>query len=75
MLDMVATAVPPVLPAAMTFCIAVSQFRLRRDKIYCINSKSIILGGSIDTFCFDKTGTLTEDGLDLSCVHPVSNAK
>uniref|UniRef100_T1G367 P-type ATPase A domain-containing protein n=1 Tax=Helobdella robusta TaxID=6412 RepID=T1G367_HELRO len=70
MLDIVTIVVPPALPAALTYSIAIAQYRLKRNSIFCLNSKSINVCGSLDAFCFDKTGTLTEDGLDIYCIQP-----
>ncbi|XP_011496793.1 PREDICTED: probable cation-transporting ATPase 13A3 [Ceratosolen solmsi marchali] len=57
--------VPPALPSVMAVGKMYALFRLKNRQIYCINTRAIIISGSIDCVCFDKTGTLTEDGLDL----------
>ncbi|XP_058794297.1 polyamine-transporting ATPase 13A3-like [Phymastichus coffea] len=57
--------IPPALPSVMAVGKMYAIFRLKKRKIYCINTRAINISGSIDCVCFDKTGTLTEDGLDM----------
>ncbi|XP_064645637.1 polyamine-transporting ATPase 13A3-like [Lineus longissimus] len=64
-LDILTFTVPPSLPAVMTLGNVYAQGRLKRNKIFCLNSKYINIAGTLDLVCFDKTGTLTNDGLDL----------
>lgn len=52
--DLITIAVPPVLPAAMTFGRLYAQKRLEKNNIYCIMPKTINVAGSIDCVCFDK---------------------
>uniref|UniRef100_A0A0C9QI04 Cation-transporting ATPase n=1 Tax=Fopius arisanus TaxID=64838 RepID=A0A0C9QI04_9HYME len=73
-LDIITIVIPPALPAAMTVGKLYAQARLKKEQIYCINSRVINVSGSINCICFDKTGTLTEDGLDMWGVVPNSNA-
>ncbi|XP_030755212.1 probable cation-transporting ATPase 13A3 [Sitophilus oryzae] len=73
-LDLITIVVPPALPAAMTVGSFYAQIRLKKNQIFCISPRSINVSGGINCVCFDKTGTLTEDGLDLLCVVPVSEA-
>ncbi|KAK9876239.1 hypothetical protein WA026_012539 [Henosepilachna vigintioctopunctata] len=70
-LDLVTIAIPPALPAAMTIGKLYAQERLKKKRIYCINSRVINVSGSVNCVCFDKTGTLTEDELDLWGVQPM----
>lgn len=72
-LDIITIVIPPALPAAMTVGKLYAQSRLKKDKIYCINSRVINVTGSLNCICFDKTGTLTEDGLDMMGIVPVIN--
>ncbi|XP_073986306.1 polyamine-transporting ATPase 13A3-like isoform X2 [Rhodnius prolixus] len=72
-LDLFTTIVPPALPAAMTVGRLYALKRLKKHKIFCINSRIINVSGSLNCVCFDKTGTLTEDGLDMWGVIPISN--
>lgn len=74
-LDLVTIAIPPALPIAMTVGKLYAIDRLKKNNIYCINSKVINVSGSVDCVCFDKTGTLTEDELDMWGVLPVNNNK
>ncbi|CAH1997974.1 unnamed protein product [Acanthoscelides obtectus] len=53
-LDVVTIAVPPALPAAMTVGKLYALNRLKKSKIFCINSRVINVTGSIDCVCFDK---------------------
>ncbi|XP_032458038.1 probable cation-transporting ATPase 13A3 isoform X2 [Nasonia vitripennis] len=64
-LDIITIVIPPALPAVMTVGKLYAQSRLKRQKIYCVNTRAINVSGSINCVCFDKTGTLTEDGLDM----------
>ncbi|KAJ8686408.1 hypothetical protein QAD02_022202 [Eretmocerus hayati] len=64
-LDLITIVVPPALPAVMTVGKLYAQARLKKQQIYCINTRAINVSGSINCICFDKTGTLTEDGLDM----------
>lgn len=72
-LDIITIVVPPALPAAMTVGKLYAIGRLKKNKIFCMNSRVINVTGSINCVCFDKTGTLTEDGLDMFGVIPVIN--
>nr|CAH7713816.1 unnamed protein product [Callosobruchus chinensis] len=74
-LDVVTIAVPPALPAAMTVGKLYALNRLKKSKIFCINSRVINVTGSVDCVCFDKTGTLTENELDMWGIVPVENGK
>nr|CAI5860822.1 unnamed protein product [Callosobruchus analis] len=74
-LDVVTIAVPPALPAAMTVGKLYALNRLKKSKIFCINSRVINVTGSVDCVCFDKTGTLTENELDMWGVVPVENGE
>ncbi|RZC32699.1 cation-transporting ATPase 13A3, partial [Asbolus verrucosus] len=74
-LDLITIAIPPALPAAMTVGKLYALNRLKKNQIYCINSRVINVSGSVDCVCFDKTGTLTEDGLDMWGVVPVEGNK
>ncbi|GLV38282.1 anne boleyn [Carabus blaptoides fortunei] len=72
-LDIITIVVPPALPAAMTVGKLYAIGRLKKNKIYCMNSRVVNVTGSINCVCFDKTGTLTEDGLDMWGVVPVKD--
>lgn len=67
-LDLLVTAVSPVLPAAVWIGMNLSVKRLQRMKIMCNNVHRINSISDIDTVIFDKTGTLTEDGLDVHII-------
>jgi cation-transporting ATPase 13A3/4/5 len=54
-------AIPPSLPAAMSFGVSFAIDRLRRSQIFCISPPKVVASGRVDTICFDKTGTLTEE--------------
>ena len=64
-LNLIATAVPPALPAAMTIGTIFSISRLKGHKIFCISPPRVNVSGRINLMVFDKTGTLTEDGLEV----------
>ncbi|CAL1273355.1 unnamed protein product [Larinioides sclopetarius] len=72
-LNVVTFFVPPSLPAVLTSINEQAQRRLRKQDIYCLNSRYINFAGGLDVVCFDKTGTLTEDSLDISVVVPVKD--
>ncbi|GFT35464.1 cation-transporting ATPase 13A2, partial [Nephila pilipes] len=70
-LNVVTFFVPPSLPAVLTSINEQAQRRLRKQGIYCLNSRYINFAGGLDVVCFDKTGTLTEDNLDILAAVPV----
>lgn len=72
-LDVFTFLIPPALPAVMTSVNAHAQRRLRKQSIFCLNSRYINFSGALDVVCFDKTGTLTEEGLNLSGIISVEN--
>lgn len=61
--DSITIAVPPSLPASMGIGMVYTLARLRKQKIYCIQSARIPVAARVQTYVFDKTGTLTEEGL------------
>jgi cation-transporting P-type ATPase 13A2 len=67
-LDLITITVPPALPAAMSVGIVFSLNRLKKQLIFCIDSKRINVAGRVKSIVFDKTGTLTEDSLQFSTV-------
>ena len=64
-LNLLATAVPPILPAAMTAGIVFTIQRLKKKKIFCISPPRVNVAGRVNMMVFDKTGTLTEEGLEI----------
>ncbi|KAK4877755.1 hypothetical protein RN001_010261 [Aquatica leii] len=74
-LDLITTVIPPALPYAITVGKLHALRRLKKQDIFCINSRVINVSGTVDCMCFDKTGTLTEDGLDLRVVVPVNDKR
>ncbi|GFV89948.1 probable cation-transporting ATPase 13A3 [Trichonephila clavipes] len=74
-LNVVTFFVPPSLPAVLTSINEQAQRRLRKQGIFCLNSRYINFAGGLDVVCFDKTGTLTEDDLDILAAVPVRNQK
>ncbi|KAK8775011.1 hypothetical protein V5799_010458 [Amblyomma americanum] len=73
-IDVATFVVPPLLPAVLTSLNASAQRRLKKNDIYCLNSRYINFCGALSVVCFDKTGTLTEDCLDIAAVVPCENA-
>ncbi|XP_064384739.1 polyamine-transporting ATPase 13A3-like isoform X2 [Halichondria panicea] len=69
-IDIITTAVPPALPAALTVGTVYALNRLKKHKIFCISPQRVNMCGKIKLVCFDKTGTLTEDSLDMAGVRP-----
>lgn len=55
--DVITIAVPPALPAAMTVGKLYAVYRLKKNQIFCINSRVINVSGSVDCICFDKVRT------------------
>ncbi|UYV83810.1 hypothetical protein LAZ67_X000235 [Cordylochernes scorpioides] len=53
-LDVATFVVPPVLPAVLTSINAHGQLRLRRQAIFCLNTRYINFCGGLDVVCFDK---------------------
>ncbi|GIY70495.1 hypothetical protein CDAR_492031 [Caerostris darwini] len=74
-LNVITFFVPPSLPAVLTSINEQAQRRLRKQGIYCLNSRYINFAGGLDVVCFDKTGTLTEDSLDILAVVPARDKK
>nr|XP_042900067.1 polyamine-transporting ATPase 13A3 [Parasteatoda tepidariorum] len=75
LLNVVTFFVPPALPAVLTSINEQAQRRLRKEGIFCLNTRYINVAGGLDIVCFDKTGTLTEDSLDISDIVPAINGK
>ncbi|GLD96284.1 hypothetical protein PINS_up004967 [Pythium insidiosum] len=60
-MDLVAVAVPPILPLVLTTVINVARRRLtQRGKVECADSQRLHSFGSLSHVCLDKTGTLTQ---------------
>ena len=57
-LDLITIVIPPALPAAMTVGIVFAQARMKKSRIYCINTSSINLCGALNLFCFDKVSVV-----------------
>lgn len=64
-LDLITIAVPPSLPATISFGLAFALARLNRHGILCVRASVVTRAALVDVLCFDKTGTLTEEGLDV----------
>ena len=58
---------PALLPTVFVVSVGVSDDRLSRKHIACVNSKSILVAGKVRKALFDKTGTLTKQGLEFLC--------
>lgn len=56
---------PPLLPTVFTDSVGISDDRLARKNIACVNSEDILVAGKVKMVFFDKTGTLTTQGLDF----------
>lgn len=61
----VGTCLPPLLPTVFTVSVGISDERLARKNIACVNSEDILVAGKVKMAFFDKTGTLTKQGLDF----------
>lgn len=48
-----------------TVSVGISDDRLARKNIACVNSEDILVAGKVKMAFFDKTGTLTKQGLDF----------
>ncbi|OSX77793.1 hypothetical protein BU14_0134s0015 [Porphyra umbilicalis] len=70
-LDLITIAVPPSLPAAISFGLAFALARLTRHGIICVRASVVTRAALVDVLCFDKTGTLTEEGLDVRALRLV----
>ena len=53
-LDILTFTVPPGLLASITIGNSYAQKRLKKQGIFCLNSKYINICGSINLMCFDK---------------------
>lgn len=72
-LDLITIAVPPALPATVTFGLAFALARLHRARILCVRVAAVPIAGHTDVICFDKTGTLTERGLVAHALYELSH--
>ena len=54
-----------LLPTVFVVSVGISDKRLSRKRIACVNSESILVAGKVQKALFDKTGTLTKQGLDF----------
>mmetsp|Transcript_3397 Transcript_3397/g.6381 ORF Transcript_3397/g.6381 Transcript_3397/m.6381 type:complete len:1061 (+) Transcript_3397:4305-7487(+) len=61
----VGTSLPPLLPTVFTVSVGISDDRLARKRIACVNNEDILVAGKVRRVFFDKTGTLTKQGLDF----------
>lgn len=73
-LDLITIAVPPALPATVTFGLAFAISRLKRARVLCVRSGAISRAAFVDEILFDKTGTLTESGLRVYSIYETRNA-
>lgn len=64
-LDLITIVVPPALPAAMTVGKLYALNRLKRQHIFCMNSRVINVSGSIDCVCFDKVISISYEILQF----------
>ena len=53
-LDIITFVVPPFLPVAVTASQSFARNRLKKQRIFCLNSKHITQCGGISIVCFDK---------------------
>jgi cation-transporting ATPase 13A3/4/5 len=60
-----ASSVPALLPTVFVVSVGVSEKRLAKKRIACVNSENILVAGKVKRALFDKTGTLTKQGLDF----------
>ncbi|KAA8495587.1 Vacuolar cation-transporting ATPase YPK9 [Porphyridium purpureum] len=64
-LDLLTIAVPPALPATITFGLVFALSRLEKKRILCVEAACVARAAWLQVLCFDKTGTLTDLGLDV----------
>ena len=55
----VGTSLPPLLPTVFTVSVGVSDDRLSRRRIACVNNEDILVAGKVRKVFFDKTGKQT----------------
>ncbi len=60
-LDVVTIAVPPALPAALTFGLIYAQNRLKHSGILCLSPLRINLAGKVQLVAFDKVHVNVDD--------------
>jgi predicted P-type ATPase len=60
-----ATIIPPLLPAVFVVSVGISANRLHSKRISCTHPDGLLVAGKVDTAFFDKTGTLTKQGMDF----------
>ena len=72
-LSVITIIVPPGLPACLSAGVVFALRKLRKGRIFCIDSQRINVCGDLDLFVFDKTGTLTEDHLNVKGVYDFKN--
>jgi len=54
----VGTSLPPLLPTVFTVSVGISDDRLARKRIACVNNEDILVAGKVRRVFFDKTGKL-----------------
>jgi magnesium-transporting ATPase (P-type) len=55
--------------------VGISDARLAKKRIACVNSESILVAGKVTRAFLDKTGTLTKQGLDFKSARSASDWK
>jgi magnesium-transporting ATPase (P-type) len=61
-----AAALPALLPTVFVVSVGISDNRLSKKRIACVNSEAILIAGKVQVALFDKTGTLTKQGLEFT---------
>lgn len=61
LLDLITTAVPPIVPAAMSIGTSMALKRLRESSIYCVSPSKIPIAGKATLLCIDIKGTIIEE--------------
>lgn len=67
--DIVSVAVafiPEGLPIALTTCLIITAYQMKKNKILCKTLSAVETLGSVSVLCFDKTGTLTKNAMTVT---------
>ncbi len=64
-LELISTAIPPELPAALIIGLSLAMSKLKAHNVFCPDPYSVLQAGGVSTVIFDKTGTLTESTMQF----------
>lgn len=62
-----------LLPTVFVVSVGVSERRLEKSNVTCVNPESILVAGKVKIAFFDKTGTLTKQGLEFNSIRSIDD--